>query len=103
VPKTITVTIPHRGTPAEVRAQLEKALADFQASPMSKVASLSETWQGDNVDVAAKAMGQTVTGRIEIMADHVVVHVNLPWAFAMFAGKVHGEIEQRGRKLLEKK
>ena len=57
----------------------------------------------DNLDVAAKVMGQTVIGRIEIMADHVVVHVNLPWAFAMFAGKVQGEIEQRGRRLLEKK
>ena len=101
--KSITVSIPHRLTPAEIRSQLTRALADFRAAPVSKMAVISETWDGDNVHQSAKVMGQTVTGRIEIKPEVVMVHVNLPRAFAMFAGKVQGEIEQRGRRLLEKK
>src|SRR5947199_3385731 len=91
VAKSITVSIPHRLTPLEIRSQLTKALADFRAGPMSKMAIVSETWEGDNVDLSAKVMGQTVTGRIEIKPEVVLVHVNLPWAFAMFSGRVKGE------------
>jgi hypothetical protein len=48
-------------------------------------------------------MGQSVTGRVEPKENTVEIDIDLPWAFAMFAGKVTKEVEQQGRLLLEEK
>jgi len=101
--KSIHISIPHQLTVPEVRARLTKGMTDFRTSPMSKMAALQENWQGDVLHLTANSMGQNITGRIEVKDRTVDVYVDLPMIFAMFASKVKGEIEQHGRKLLEKK
>ena len=101
--KTIHISLPHQLTPAEVKSRLAKGITDFRASPMSKMAALSESWQGDVMHLSASAMSQTITGRITVMDKSVEIDVDLPLIFALLAGRVKGEIEQQGRKLLEKK
>ena len=80
-----------------------KGLIDFRASPLSKSATLTEAWQGDSLHLQAHAVGQTITGRVHIQPSTVDVEVDLPWALAMFAGKITKGIEQEGRKMLEEK
>ncbi len=70
-------------------------------SPRSSVAPPEDEAIEDAADDAS-AMGQTVTGPVEIQAKQVNVHVDLPMLLAMPAGKIKPQIEARGRKLLEK-
>ena len=101
--KSIHISIPHQLTAAEVKSRLAKGVADFRTSPMSKAAALQDNWRGDVMHLTATSMGQNIAGRIEVKDKSVEIDVDLPWVFAMLASKVKGEIEQHGRKLLEKK
>lgn len=99
--KTIHISVPHHRTPEDVRARLEKGLADFRASPMSKMATLQESWEGQTLNLKASVMAQSVTARVEPRPNSVEIDIDLPWAFAMLAGKIQKEVEEKGRLLLE--
>ena len=101
--KSVRISIPHRLSVAEVKTRLSKGIGDFRQSPMGKTATLSDRWQGDVMHLSASSMGQAITGRIEVKEKTVEIEVDLPWVLAMLAGRVKGEIEREGRKLLEKK
>jgi len=100
MPKTLSVSIPHDLTEAEVKARLVKGLADARAQYPGYLKNAVETWDGNSVSFKAAAMGQTVTGRVRIEAKVVNVEVDLPMLLGMLAGKIRPEIEARGRKLL---
>ncbi len=64
---------------------------------------MKETWNGNRMDLTASAMGQTVTGRIDVQPNVVNLQVDLPFFLAMLAKKVLPQVESETRKLLEKK
>ena len=101
MPRPLTISIPHRLTPDEVRARLQKGLADFRVHPAAKNITIADEWQGDQLNLRTTVMSQTVTGRVQINPTTVDVSIDLPWMFAMFAGKIRQEVEQQGTKLLE--
>ena len=68
-----------------------------------QAANVQETWNGDHADFRFSAMGQSITGRMDVLDDAIKLSVDVPWIFAMIADKIRGRIEQEGRKLLEKK
>jgi hypothetical protein len=47
-------------------------------------------------------MGQGLSGWIEVLADRVVMEVNLPGILGMLADKLRPSLEKQGRLLLEK-
>ncbi len=99
--KLLHISLAHRLSVAEVRTRLNKGLADFRASSLTRMVLLEDTWQGDNLHITASTMGQRIAARIEPRPDTVEIEIDLPWAFAMFAGAVQQEVEQKGTKLLE--
>lgn len=101
--KSIHLSLPHRLSVPEIRTRLEQGLTDFRASSLSKMVLLEDTWQGDALHVTARTMGQRITARLEPRPDTVEIEIDLPWAFAMFAGAVQQEVEQKGTRLLEEK
>jgi hypothetical protein len=101
--KTITVTIPSRVGPVETKRRLEDGVRHLRTQYASQIASVEENWTGDHMDFKVNALGQSLTGRLDVLAEAVKVEIDLPWLLAAFAEKIKGEIEQRGRKLLERK
>lgn len=105
--KTIDVSIPHRLTRDEARSRLREGAVrlqtHFAGSPAGQVAQVSENWQDYRNDFRFTAMGQSITGRMDVEADAIKLSVDVPWVFAVFADKVRGRIEQEARKLLAKK
>jgi putative polyhydroxyalkanoate system protein len=101
--KTIDVSIPHRLGRAEARTRLQSGAERLRAQFGGQVANVQETWNGDHADFRFSAMGQSITGRMDVLDDAIKLSVDVPWIFAMIADKVRGRIEQEGRKLLEKK
>ena len=98
--KTITVTIPHRLTQDEARTRLQTGIADPKAKHGNRIADLQETWTGNQLTFALAAMGQKVTGRVDVQPEAVKLDVDLPWMLAMLAGKFKPQVEQEARKLL---
>lgn len=100
--KTITVSVPHKLTREEAKRKVMAGVASHKER-FAKMAQVEDAWTGDHMDFKATAMGQSLTGRLDVTDDAVVVNLDLPWMLAMMAGRIKGEIEGEGRKLLESK
>ena len=100
--KTMTVSIPHHLSQAEARERLEKGITKAGVN-FSKMAQVTDTWNGNHLDLKIVAMGQTINGKIDVQASAVKVEVELPWLLAAMAEKIRPQIEQEGRKMLEEK
>ena len=101
--KTIDVSIPHRLGRAEARSRLQSGAERLRSQFGGQAANVQETWNGDHADFRFSAMGQSITGRLDVLDDTIKLSVDVPWIFAMIADKIRGRIEQEGRKLLGKK
>lgn len=104
--KTIDVSIPHRLTRDEARTRLREGAARLQsqfAGSAQPVAQVHQDWQDYHNNFRFTALGQSITGRMDVEADCIRLSVDVPWMFAMLADTIRGRIEQEGRKLLEKK
>jgi hypothetical protein len=103
VTKTVKLALPHRLSPAEARTRIDKGIADLRSHAAAKVAQVEERWTGDHMDFKLSVMSQSVTGRVDVTPDVVNLEIDLPWALAMLADKFMPQVQERGRKLLEKK
>ena len=101
--KTITITIPHRLTQQEARARLQKGITDLKAQHAASIAQVAETWNGDQMSFRLTAMGQAITGRVDVQPSAIKLDIDLPWLLAAFAEKFRPRIEQEGRRMLEDK
>jgi hypothetical protein len=98
--KTITLSIPHRLTPGEAQARIQRTLASLQAQHAAKIAQVEEKWTGHHLDFRLGVMGQSLTGRVDVRDNAVDIGIDLPWLLAMFAEKFRGEVQREGAKLL---
>jgi hypothetical protein len=100
MPKPITITLPHKLTQADVRGRIESALAEARVHYPGYAGTLRETWSGNRMDFMLTAMGQAVTGRIDVLPDLVQIQIDLPVFLAMIADAIRSRIENEGRRLL---
>jgi hypothetical protein len=100
MPKPITITLPHKLTQAEIKGRLESALAEARGHYPAYAGSLRETWTANRMDFMVSAMGQAVTGRIDVLPDTLQIQVDLPVFLAMMADAIRNRLENEGRKLL---
>lgn len=101
--KPLVVVIPHQLGREAARNRLETGLGAIKAKFGDKVTSIDERWSGDHLDVDVKALGQSLSGSLDVAEDKVTVEIQLPWMLAMIAEKAKGYIEREGQLLLEKK
>ena len=101
--RTITITVPHRLTQQQARERLESGIADLRTKHSGKLASVQEEWNGNQLDFRLAAMGQSVTGRLDVLPNAVKIDVDLPWLLAAFAEKFRPQVEAEAKKMLEKK
>jgi hypothetical protein len=101
--KTIDVSIPHQLGRAQAKSRLQNGAERLRAQFGGQTANVQETWTDDRCEFKFTAMGQSLTGRLDVEDAAIKLSVDLPWMLAMIADKIRGRIEQEGRKLLEKK
>src|SRR4051812_38217918 len=101
--KTLSVNIPHRLAQDEARQRLQNGITDLKSKYAGKVADVAETWNGNQMNFKMTAMGQSITGRVDVLPEAVKLDIDLPWLFAMFAEKFKPQVEAEARKMLEQK
>jgi hypothetical protein len=101
VTKTISVSIPHRLTQQEARTRLQNGIADLKTKHAGKITNLEETWTGNQLAFKLAAMGQKISGRVDVQSDAVKLNVDLPWLIAALANKFRPQIETEGRRMLK--
>jgi putative polyhydroxyalkanoate system protein len=98
--KPVVVNIPHELGRAEARRRIDEGVGRL-TSQIGAVGDLKQEWDGDTLAFSLQAIGQTVTGTIEILEREVRLEVHLPGIFAMIANKVKGRLREQGQILLE--
>lgn len=102
--RPVTVTIPHRLGRAEARVRVNSSVDQFRAQLASAgLGNVQHAWNDDRLNFTAKALGQTINGRLDVNEDNLQIEVELPSLLAGFAEKVAGKLQSQGKLLLEKK
>ncbi len=101
--KPLVVSIPHQLGALEAQRRLQTGIEQMKEQYAGKLAVLEDRWMGHHLDFRVSAIGQTVTGTIDVAEDHVMLALQLPWVLAMIAQKAQTMIQNKGQLLLEKK
>lgn len=101
--KAITINIPHELGRAEARKRIDEGFERFSKQMGGVAGAVTKTWDGDRLAYSLNAMGQSISGTIEVMEQVVKLEVLLPNLLGMIAGKLKGRLQTEGQLLLEKK
>ena len=101
--KPVTVTVSHDLGREGARARIENGIDGLLGSVAGGMLKFDRSWAGDTMSFEARAMGQHVTGSVEVREVDVTIEVRLPMLLAGMAEKLAGKIRTDGKLLLEKK
>jgi putative polyhydroxyalkanoate system protein len=101
--KAITINIPHELGRAEARKRIDEGFERFSHQMGGVAGAVTRSWDGDRLAYSLTAMGQTISGTIEVLEKTVKLEVLLPNLLGMIAGKLKGRLQKEGQLLLEKK
>jgi len=99
----ITVNVPHKLSRTEARARIDRGFGKVQQQIAGKSVNVSQNWNGDQMDFRAGAMGQSLTGKLSVKDNHVLIEVDLPWFLAKLSGIVEDKLKKGTTLLLDKK
>src|SRR3989344_1039189 len=97
--KPVVVSIPHELGRAGAGRRSEGGLGRL-TSQIGAVGEIKQAWEGDLLRFSLQAIGQTVTGTIDVQEHEARLGVYLPGIFAMIANKVKGPLRDEGQILL---
>jgi hypothetical protein len=100
--KPLIISIPHR-LGKEAVNRIKSRLLDVRTNYGNLFAIQEEVWTGSNLRFRVSALGQAVSGSINVADDHVSLEVYLPWLLAKVAAAIQPLIRKEGFLLLEKK
>lgn len=101
--KVITLTIPHELGRAEARRRIDEGFATFSQHLGVAAGVLTKSWSGDRLNFGLQALGQSVTGTIDVEAAAIRLEVLLPNLLAIMGETVRRRLRREGQLLLEKK
>ena len=98
--QSLEFTVPHDTTRDEARRRLEDGIARALRDHGGKLSGVERKWTGDRCDFAVAALGQRVSGHLDVKDHAVTVHILLPWLLARFAEKFRPALEREAKKML---
>ncbi len=102
--RPVSITISHDLGKAEARRRLEEGVDQFARQVMgSGMAKVEHTWDGDMLRFSARAIGQTIIGRLDVLEEAIRIEIDLPNLLAGMAGRLTGRLRKQGQLLLDKK
>lgn len=101
--QAISVTLPHELGRAEARRRIDEGFADVSRRLGVGAGMLSKSWQGDRLNFALSAVGQSLSGLVEVEERLVRIELTLPGLLGVIADKVRGRLQREGQLLLDKK
>src|SRR4051812_22164540 len=101
--KPVVVNVPHDLSREEAQQRLREGFGRIREQIGGKALAFEEIWEGDRLHFKAGALGQKVSGRVDVMDKSERIEVDLPWILATIAEKLQGRIARESTLLLEKR
>jgi putative polyhydroxyalkanoate system protein len=96
----VLVTIPHRHGKTEAARRIRAGLDEARTRYAAQLKVAEEHWEGDRLRFRAAVLGQTVTGSIDIVDDHVRTEVTLTWLMGHLVKPAEELIKREGERML---
>ncbi|HUG26280.1 polyhydroxyalkanoic acid system family protein [Piscinibacter sp.] len=99
----ISISIPHQLGRAEARRRIEAGFANIIQQLPGSGGACSQRWDGDRLTFGVTAMGQTVSGVIDVLDTAVTIEIELPGVLGLIASGLKDRLQKAGQLLLTKK
>ena len=100
--KPMIVDLPHRLGAEEAKRRMRNGIGKLP-SHIPGGGEVESNWAGDRMNLRVTAMGQEVSGHIDVFENKVTLELMLPAFLAMFGSKIEGLLRSKGTELLEDK
>ncbi len=95
------VAIPHQLGKEEVRRRLQSHSHEIADHIPGGMAEVSTAWPSDDrMTMQISAMGQHLSGAVEVEADQAIFQFDLPAALSFIEPMIESAIRKQGQKLL---
>ncbi|HEX8532779.1 MAG TPA: polyhydroxyalkanoic acid system family protein [Allosphingosinicella sp.] len=101
--KPVVVDLPHRLGAEEAKSRMQRGIGKLKDFIPGGNAEVQSSWQGDRMILSVKAMGQEVSGNVDVHDTKVRLELMLPPLLAMLAGPIEAMLRNRGTEMLEDK
>lgn len=98
--KPIVIDLPHSLGVEEAKRRVQRGVGRL-SSHIPGGAQVDSRMEGDRMHLRVRAMGQAISGTIDIMETKVRLEMMLPAFLAMFAGKIEGLLRGKAAEVLE--
>lgn len=99
----LTISIAHDLGAEEAKRRIAGGFSHMVGQlPGGAMMKLDERWDGDRMIFEARALGQTVSGHVDIGATSVTLVMTLPRFLAGIVDRLRGRLQQAGQLLLKK-
>lgn len=99
--KPVVVTIPHQLGRAEARRRIEEGFGRLTGQIGPGIGDFNKSWEGDRMTFALSAMGQAISGVLDVQEQDVRLEVLLPGLLGIIANKIKGKLQTEGQLLLK--
>jgi hypothetical protein len=96
----LNIVLSHGLTQDEALKRIKNLLADVKTQFSDKIGDLKEQWDGNAGRFSFSAMGLPISGTLTVKPSTVELNGNLPFAAALFKGKIESTIRERVKTLL---
>ncbi len=101
--KPIRIDLPHSLGAEEAKRRMQGGIGKLKDHIPGGNAQVESSWQGNRMNLRVQAMGQEVSGHMDVQETKVSVELMLPVFLAMFAGPIEAMLKKGGAEMLEDK
>ena len=100
---SIIISIPHQLGRAEARRRIQAGFEKIVNLLPGSSGAASEHWDGDRLTFSVAALGQAVSGVVEVFDATVSMEIELPGVLRVVASGLKERLQKMGQLLLAKK
>jgi hypothetical protein len=101
--KPLVATVSHELGRRKAKDRIEASLDEIRSYLSAFATSVEEQWTEDRLDFRLIALGQAISGRIDVFEESVRIEVILPGMLGFLGAKISRRIREHGLKLLVSK
>jgi hypothetical protein len=96
----LRISIPHQLGRAEARRRIETGFSQLASQLPGGARVAEQHWEGDRLAFGLSAMGQAVSGSIDVADTLVTMDIELPGLLGQIAGAFKDRLQRAGQLLL---
>ena len=98
----VTVSIPHQLGRAEARRRIEAGFVNISRQLPGSGGTCGQRWDGDRLTFSVAALGQSISGVIDVFDAAVAIQIELPGVLGMIANGLEARLRNATQLLLTK-